>query len=346
MPSSRLKVEILLTSTLVLLRRAPSRARAAGQFGRSPCSASARRTPSLTRRNAQRRRSYGVIGIFSARFFTGPNRLISRCEQLRDDRGIPRSPGGSARVLLVMGGVIAAVAVALSTGAVKIPGLSGGSRNATGERPGGARRPADRRRQAVGVGHVHEHPRLEERDPARRDEPQPQLRPDGADQGRDRRDHSSGEPARQARAAAGRADRAGPSRAGSAALRDRDALRESKGPRAASPAGTSRRSARSSPSSRTTRSSARRSPASCATSCRSTSGCRWSRRARAGSSSASRSERSAARGAASDTFARWSATCSAARSRAAAATRSPASTATVAAAPAPVTSAATRSAPS
>ena len=34
-----------------------------------------------------------------------------------------------ARVLLVVGGVAAAVTVAVSTGAVKVPGLSGGSRN-------------------------------------------------------------------------------------------------------------------------------------------------------------------------------------------------------------------------
>lgn len=46
------------------------------------------------------------------------------------DNGDPSVGWRLARVLLVMGGVIAAVTVAISSGAVKIPGLSGGSQNA------------------------------------------------------------------------------------------------------------------------------------------------------------------------------------------------------------------------
>lgn len=46
------------------------------------------------------------------------------------DNGDPSVGWRLARVLLVMGGVIAAVTVAISSGAVKIPGLSGRSQNA------------------------------------------------------------------------------------------------------------------------------------------------------------------------------------------------------------------------
>lgn len=48
----------------------------------------------------------------------------------RGDNGDPSVGWRLARVLLVAGGVAAAVAVALSTGAVKIPGLPGGSHDA------------------------------------------------------------------------------------------------------------------------------------------------------------------------------------------------------------------------
>ena len=48
----------------------------------------------------------------------------------RGDNGDPSVGWRLARVLLVMGGVIAAVTVAISSGAVKIPGLSGGTRDA------------------------------------------------------------------------------------------------------------------------------------------------------------------------------------------------------------------------
>ena len=43
------------------------------------------------------------------------------------------------------------------------------------ERAGGARGQRTAAARAVGKGHVHEHPRLEERDSARRDEPQPRA---------------------------------------------------------------------------------------------------------------------------------------------------------------------------
>ncbi|MGH2883946.1 MAG: hypothetical protein ACRDPA_14835 [Solirubrobacteraceae bacterium] len=46
------------------------------------------------------------------------------------DNGDPTVGWRLARVLLVMGGVIAAVTVAISSGAVRIPGVSGGSQNA------------------------------------------------------------------------------------------------------------------------------------------------------------------------------------------------------------------------
>jgi hypothetical protein len=46
------------------------------------------------------------------------------------DKGDPSVGWRLTRVALVMGGVIAAITVAISSGAVKLPGLSGGSQNA------------------------------------------------------------------------------------------------------------------------------------------------------------------------------------------------------------------------
>ena len=341
MPKSRLRVGILLTSTLVLLRRGPSCLPQPADLAGRYVLHRQRRTPSLTRGNRRPCRFLSCCKDSLGRFFISPDRLSGQMRAFENDPG-PSVGWRLARVMLVVAGVVAAVTIAFSSGAVKIPGLSGGSRKtqASDQATLAAQRTAaDKQWASATCTSI-----LDWKNEIQRDGTSLNLEPrsDHAHPRRDQRDHPPAEPARHARAPAGRADGADAGRAESAPRRDHVAAEQ--------PQGRRRQRRRREP--RRDRHAARRprerqgprhprSAANSSTSCRSISASLSPRRARAGSSSASPSDPPRA-----GTVASWSATCSARRSRAAAPSRSPASTATAAAAPGQAISAATRSAPS